>query len=417
MRKNNSLKKYPLDNSSLFYPIMATKKAQSIFRIEAEIDETVDRELLSRAVNGAVKRFPTFKVRLRKGYNWHYLEENEKEVLVFEDDGKLLRPINPFETNDYLFRLSYRENRIAMEIFHGLSDGTGAMTFLKAVVQKYREEQGVSFAGVEGAIDFCSTPDKDEIEDAFARYYTPVKFGSIDVKGLTGSAPHLLKGTIDENGYSAVRGECDYVDLSKAAKENGATFTAYVAGMLAYSIEKTDECKRPIVIMVPVNLRSVFPSKNVRNFVTFVRLVFKPSSLATIEDFVASAKEQLSKNATKEKLSAMISTTVRAEKTLLLRLSPLWLKEGIAKIIRVFLKSRQTIILSNLGRTDTPDGYGVKRTLFNVNVSKNAKVNLGVTSTSGRTLFSFTKSIVEDSLPLNFFDVLRSQGVAVETLK
>ncbi len=416
MEKKRTPKRYALDNSSLFYPIMATKKAQSIFRIEAELDETVSSELLSLAVNEAMDRFPTFKVRLKKGYNWHYLEENEKEVLVFPSDGKLLRPINPVETNDYLFRTSYRDNRIILEVFHGLCDGTGATIFLKGIVQKYREAQGRSFEGIDGAIDFDATPSESESEDAYARHYSPIKFGGIDVKGLTGSAPHLLTGTIDENGYSAIRGECNYSDASKIAKENGATFTAFTAGVLAYSIEKTDDCKRPIVMMVPVNLRSVFPSESVRNFVTFVRLVFRPRALKTLDDFVASAKEQLAVNATKEKLSAMISTTVRAEKTLLLRLTPLWFKTGVAKFIRLFLKSRQTIILSNLGRTDMPDGFGVKRVLFNVNVSKNAKVNLGVTSTGGRTLFSFTKSIVENDLPRNFFDVLRGIGVCVDEI-
>lgn len=416
MEKKRTPKRYALDNSSLFYPIMATKKAQSIFRIEAELDEPVSSELLSRAVNEAIDRFPTFKVRLKKGYNWHYLEENEKEVLVFPDDDKLLSPINPEETNDYLFRTSYQDNRIILEVFHGLCDGTGASIFLRGIVQKYREAQGRSLENVDGAIDFGTSPSESELEDAYARHYCPIKFGGIDVKGLTGCAPHLLSGTIDENGYSAIRGECDYSDASKIAKENDATFTAFTAGVLAYSIEKTDDCKRPIVMMVPVNLRSVFPSESVRNFVTFVRLVFKPRALKTLEDFVASAKEQLAANATKDKLSAMISTTVRAEKTLLLRLTPLWFKTGVAKFIRLFLKSRQTIILSNLGRTDMPDGFGVKRVLFNVNVSKNAKVNLGVTSTGGRTLFSFTKSIVENDLPRNFFDVLRGNGVCVDEI-
>lgn len=416
MNKNErNLKRYALDNSSLFYPIMATKKAQSIFRVEVELDETVSADLLSVAANGAINRFPTFKVRLKKGYAWHYLEENNEEVVISKDNGNLLRPINPDETNGFLFRVAYCGNRISLEVFHGLCDGNGAIVFLKGIVQKYRELQGRSFDNVDGAIDFSATDD-GEIEDSYLKHYSPIKFGGIDVKGLTGSAPHLLTGTIDENGYSSVRGECDYLSASKLAKENDATFTAYTAGLLAYAIEKTDDCKRPIVMMVPVNLRTVFPSSSVRNFVTFVRLVFKPLSLKTIEDFVASAKKQLAEKATKEKLSAMISTTVRAEKTSLLRLSPLWFKTGVAKFIRLFLKSRQTIILSNLGRTDMPDGYGVNRVFFNVNVSKNAKVNLGVTSTGGRTIFSFTKSIVENDLPQNFFDLLRSNGVSVESV-
>ena len=70
----------------------------------------------------------------------------------------------------------------------------------------------------------------------------------------------------------------------------------------------------------------------------------------------------------------MLATTVRTEKTGLLKIAPLWLKIAVAKTVRHFLKSRQTIIVSNIGKFDVPEEMGVEWASLNINVSKNAKI-------------------------------------------
>ena len=93
-REKQQLKRYPLDNSALFYPIMATKKAQSLFRITVRLKDEVDGNLLEEALNKVLYRFPTYKTRLKKGYAWHYLEENPERALVFKGLGAMLCPID-----------------------------------------------------------------------------------------------------------------------------------------------------------------------------------------------------------------------------------------------------------------------------------------------------------------------------------
>ena len=41
----------------------------------ARMDAPVDRAVLETAVNEVLKRFPTFAVKLRKGYSWYYFED------------------------------------------------------------------------------------------------------------------------------------------------------------------------------------------------------------------------------------------------------------------------------------------------------------------------------------------------------
>ena len=409
MRKKQTLKRYSLDNSALFYPIMATKKAQSLFRITVTLDDQIDGVVLEEALNKALDRFPTFRTRLKSGYAWHYLEENTARAKVFEGDLGLLKPIDPKDTNGYLFRFVYEGNRLYLEIFHGLCDGAGAVIFFRGVLQMYRTLQGVALEG--NLINFDEEATEDEIEDAFKRYYEPIKFSEVNLKELTGSAPQLIKGTLSKDGYKSGVYTASYKEVSQKAKEIGVSFTAYTAGAVAYAVDKMDYGKKPVVLMVPVNLRTVFPSNNVRNFVTFVRLSFKKGEFESLDEYALSASKQLKAKTEKRNLNAMLATTVRTEKTGLLKIAPLWLKMAVAKSVRHLLKSRQTVIVSNIGKFDAPAGVGVEKVVLNMNVSKNAKVNLGIISIGDKVTFTFTRSIVEDAFPEEFYNTLTSAGV------
>ena len=278
--------RFQLDHSAKFYPIMSTKKAQSLFRISALMKEDVDRDKLQIALNEVLPRFEAYSVRLKKGYAWHFFEHNDAPCKVF-DEGALLTPINPDETNGYWFRVSAAQNKIILEIFHALADGNGALAFLKSIVKRYREVCGFAVED-EGVIDWQSEPVSEEIEDGFEKNYKPIPLGQMNLKALAGKVPHRIKGTLSKDGYEVSEGVVKAGDVLKRAKEIGVSFTAYVAGVLAFSIEKTCANKVPIAVMIPVNLRALYPSKTMRNFVTFVRIILAPSEFKSID---ACAKE------------------------------------------------------------------------------------------------------------------------------
>ena len=409
MGKKEQLKKYNLDNSSLFYPIMATKKAQSLFRLTVVLCDQVDGEILRQAVQKTMDRFPIFKTELKMGYAWHYLSENTKEVKVFDKSKGVLAPIDPKETNGYLFRFVYEGNTITLDMFHGLCDGTGASIFFKGVLQQYRTLQGVEIGG-EYAVDFNEEFTEEENEDAFKRYYTPIKLKDADIKSLTGVKPQLITGTLNPEGYTTLTHFGSYADIGGLAKERGVTFTAFIAGVVAHSIALADYGKSPIVVMIPVNLRAVFPSKTMRNFASFVRLTFDRKDCGDVEECIKEASRQLKEKTNIEDLKKLLGTTVRSEKTLLLKIAPLWVKMAVAKFFRLFLKSRQTIIISNLGRMNVPEGLGVEKAIFNTNVSKNARTNMGIISLGDKVAISFTKTIIENKIADGLVSTIENMG-------
>lgn len=409
-RKTQKMR-FEIDHSAKFYPIMSTKKAQSLFRIYAIMYETVDKDKLQIALNDVLPRFEAYKVRLKKGYAWHFFEYNDAPCKVFAEET-LLKPINPDDTNGYWFRVSALGNKIVLEMFHALADGNGALAFLKSIVKRYRELLGIEVDD-EGTIDWQSQPHQEETEDSFEKNYKPISLGQMNLKALAGKVPHRIKGTLSKDGYEVSEGVADSADILKKAKEIGVSFTAYIAGVLAFSIEKTCKNKVPIAVMIPVNLRALYPSKTMRNFVTFVRVIFAPSSFESVEACAIEAQRQIKVLTANDKLDAFISTTVKAQRNWILKVVPLFLKTAILRLGRLFMRSRQTIIFSNLGNVVSPQSMGVERYVLNMNVSKNNTQNLGAITTNGKTTFAFTRAIKETSLPREFFAELEKHGIAV----
>lgn len=407
-------KRFAIDNSAKYYPIMSTKKAQSLFCISAKMYENVDKSVLEVALNDVLNRFQAYKVRLKKGYAWHFFEPNDAPAKVFGNEA-LLTPINPDDTNGYWFRVSAVGKLIKLEMFHALADGNGALMFLKSIVKRYRELLGFDVED-EGVIDWRSQSYDEEFEDSFEKNYKPISFGQMNLKALAGKVPHRIGGTTSAAGYRSSEAVADASDIVAKAKEIGVTFTAYLTGALAYTIEKTYANKKPIAVMVPVNLRALYPSKTMRNFVTFVRIVFLPLTCKSVEDCAKEAYRQLKIETAKDKLDAFISTTVRAQKNWLLKALPLFVKTALIRFGKLFMRSRQTIIFSNLGNVASPEDMGVDRYILNMNVSKNNVQNLGAITTNGKTNLGFTRYIEENDLPDAFFEVLEQKGIKLQRI-
>ena len=128
---------YPLDNAAQIFPLVSKKRDTNSFRFSAVLKEDVDPILLKQALKETLNRFPTFSVRLKKGVFWYYLEQNDKDVIIREEDPYFCESNDYSLQNDYLFNLSYYQKRIVIEIFHGLSDVNGGIEFFKSILYNY----------------------------------------------------------------------------------------------------------------------------------------------------------------------------------------------------------------------------------------------------------------------------------------
>ena len=126
-----------LDNAAQAFPAAAGKKDSRVFRFYCVLKETVDADTLQRALDLTMEKYPLFRSVLRKGLFWFYMEPRELPALVREEDRPPCSRIYVPDQKRLLFEVTYYKNRINLEVFHGLTDGTGAMQFLKELVRNY----------------------------------------------------------------------------------------------------------------------------------------------------------------------------------------------------------------------------------------------------------------------------------------
>jgi len=405
--KRHGVFKFQYDHSAKFYPILSTKKSQSNFTVGATLEDEVDAKLLEQAVGECAVRFPAFKVKQKRGYAWHYLIENNAPIKVFPLDKSTPCPIDKKETNGYLFKLTSGGNKIEMTIFHGLCDGNGALEFLKTIIFAYRLLQGVKIENADGILDHGEPFEPNELEDSFVSHYVPIKLGDVDLKKLLGGKPFRMKGKFLKGGTETDRLQVESAEILKRAKAIGVSFTAYITALIATALDGLDSNeKHDYVIMIPVNLRNLFESTSLRNFVTFIRVILKPHSFETIEGYALEAQKQIAEESSKEKMARFISTSVKAQKSVILKITPLFLKQFFVKLGRAFARSRQTIIFSNLGRVKVPNELKVNYFYVNMNTSKANAQNMSAVTTDGKSVFTLTRAIEEKDFSNSLFRLI-----------
>ena len=78
MSEAENLKWRKLDNSAKIFPLSAGRKYSTVFRISAVMKEEVSPVILEKAVNIALEKYSSFKVKMKYGFFWYYLEEINK---------------------------------------------------------------------------------------------------------------------------------------------------------------------------------------------------------------------------------------------------------------------------------------------------------------------------------------------------
>ena len=126
-----------LDNAAKLYSASSNKKDTRVFRFYCELKEQVQSELLQQALDQTVETFPTFLMVLRKGLFWHYLEPCNLRPVVKEEYKEPCSRLYIRDKKNLLFEVTYYQKRINFEVFHVLTDGTGATEFLKELVKNY----------------------------------------------------------------------------------------------------------------------------------------------------------------------------------------------------------------------------------------------------------------------------------------
>lgn len=398
-------KKIDLDLSALAYPMMTTRKTQSLYRFTVTLTYPVNQDLLQQAVEKALPRFPNFVTRLSRGFFWHKLTHNDNRVPVQKDSGKALAKLNEKQTAGFPFRVMFNDKTVILEVFHAITDGNVSVAFLKDIINAY--------LSLSGYIN-CDTPTEAAgvTSDAFIRHAEKTKLKNISLKDYAGVDSLSLANHSGFNEIALIEHPVSTDDLLARARAKNASITEYItaAYMCAIVSEQKLPLKRPLSIFIPVNLRRFFPTDTLCNFVTFERVCLQKGwSNPDFDAILESTKTQLRAKITKPALQHRIDSVVKCFTLPILKYCPLFIKEPIFRLgKRLFNKVRQTAIVSNMGAvTFSPEALPfIKDMQLFINISKNAPLNLGALSFNGITHLNFTRLLKKTCLPEKAYRLL-----------
>jgi len=418
--KRKKKKWYKLDNAATIYPVVMNRKWMAMFRLCATLDEVIDRDALARALKKALRRMPTFNVCVKRGFFWFYLEELSGIPPIEEDVANPCLPIDSKMNNGFLFRVRCHENRIALEFFHVLTDGTGGMRFLKTLVAEYLSiKYGAVIPRDDEILNCSEPPHAKEIEDFFPNVAGPISLsrGEPDAYRITGTEEY-------DQFMNIITGIADINAIAERARGMGVSVTHYLAAVMIQSISDIQKKEwsrfrrnKPIKICVPVNLRNFFPSKTLRNFASYVNpgVEFKYGDY-TLKEIAHAVKCYMGLEATPQKLRAKLTANVEAQRHPLLRRAPLFVKKmAMRAVYRATGDVQSSALLSNLGIVTLPREMEKHVTRFDFQLGPlfQNKVTCGLISYRGKAYINFTRTIRETDTERGFFTHLVEEGIPV----
>lgn len=406
-----------LDNAAKLYSASSNKKDTRVFRFYCELKEQVQSELLQQALDQTVETFPTFLMVLRKGLFWHYLEPCNLRPVVKEEYKEPCSRLYIRDKKTLLFEVTYYQKRINFEVFHVLTDGTGATEFLKELVKNYlylaHKEEGLEQVSLQPE----DMTVQDQEDDSFLKYY------SKDQKRPKKRKLHafqIRRKKKDGNRLHVHESIVSVQAILKRSRELGVSMTIFLTAIYMMAIHEEMskmQKKRSVILMVPVNLRKFFPSTSMLNFFNWIEPGYDFATQdGSFEAVLNHTKAFFEAELTKEKMSAHISELLALELHPILRLAPLELKNLCIQAGAKFSEKNVTAIFSNMSAVKMPESYVPYIERFGV-YTNTPKMELCLCSFQDKLSFAFTSRYDTENIERNFYRLLKEQGISVQKVE
>ncbi len=411
-------KRYRLDTAANLYPAIRGRKRPGVFRISATLTQPVRADLLQRALNTTLKRIPSFSVKLRSGLFWHYFVHSNDLLQVQEDGPNPCMVISSKKNNGFLIRVKYHGCRIAVEVFHSVSDGAGSIVFLKTLIAQYLNLLGHPIPPTEGILDCGETPDPSESKACFQVFAG----NSTTRSRRKPRAFHIRGSLIPPYSLNTITGTIPTKAIRSEAKKHSVSITEYMVAVYLFTLERIQfsEAPRrplPIIIQVPVNLRQFYKTKTLRNFSAFVSPGIEPSQgKYTFVEILNLVHHFLHYEVTEKHLRTQVAANVHSTKNPLIRITPLLIKNRLIHLGFKFLgPSSFTSTISNLGMINVPVEMAEHVETFDLTLSatQDTNVSCGMLGYAGEVRIFFSRVIEETHVEQEFFSFLVKQGLPV----
>ncbi len=404
-----------LDNSAKIFPISAGKKYSTVFRLSAVLKEKIKPEILKVAVNKALEQYEYFRVKLKNGFFWNYLEYNPKEIMIEEEKEYPCKYIEPKENNSYLFKVTYFDKKINIDIFHSLTDGNSGVMFFREIIYNYIElthkEEFQEELRIKRKFDIST-------EDSYIKNYNKKAKGNNSSR----KAYKLGGRKIKLGAISAIHEIIDLDQLKQEAKKYEATITQYLTAVLIYAIYQANylkyKGKKPIKVCIPVNLKKYFPSNTISNFFSYITVEaeMKKNNLDTFHKILDFVKKDFTKRLTPEEIQKTMSGNVKLGTNPFIKLIPLVVKKPIVRLSYLEIRKYTTTTFSNIGRIGIIGKYQkyIEDFLMLIAPEPVEKIKCSACSFENHIVFTFTSILDDCAIEKEFYEFLKEKNINVK---
>ncbi len=416
---DNTLFWFTLDNAAKIFPAVISDETPVVFRLTAILKEPVKLNAFQQAVIKTEKRFPYYKVRLKEGFFWYYLENLPGHIPLVPETNKLCRK---FSKNEMLVRILIRANRINLEFSHILTDGGGAFEFFRTLLIEYSRLCGVEVPAEYPYIKPDSPVLEEEYEDAYKRHFKE-EIPPVPKRSEAFHLPFKLNAKPRFRQFTAILSIEGMKQLAKTKKVN---ITVYLVAVYLYVLQEIFNSlppslkrrqKKCLRIQVPIDLRSVLPSKSLRNFSLFLMPeIDLRLGRYSFDEIIKTVYHQMQLESDEKLISKNIARNVGSEKKIYIRAIPLFIKSAVLRMKYYSLGTRQySGVITNLGMVSLPDQTAALIDHFIAippPPNKWLKINCGIIGFGDKMVLSFGNITKSRLFEEKFLAFLEAEGLS-----
>ena len=347
---------FAVDNASILFLSLLKPYHNNNFRFSVMLDAPVCPEALQKAVDRVTPRFPSVIARLRQDFLCYRQLPVEKPPQVMKDPG-MLHPMSPEELAESCFRVYYEGNTVFVEAFHAMTDGCGAIITVTTLIAEYMNIlTGVTTPAGPTRLDVSEGPKAEEVVDSF------LDFADAPPKHLPSRFSYLPpRDSGADWQVKEHRLTLDVAPALAAAKKNGVSLNTMLTAALAETVmelqmQTVPGKKKPVRIMVPVDLRRLTGSRTLRNFSLYTLPTMEASQYGLpFPELCRIFGDQLKQQLSKEALMGMVSYNVKSQNAWYFKIVPWKVKAALLRLgYKFFGESNSSLTLTNLGPVDFP---------------------------------------------------------------
>jgi len=415
MEKELKKKWRKLDNSAKIFPLNESRRYSTVFRYSVILKENVDKKILEKAVDKALNRYKAFKVRMRSGFFWDYFDENPKKPVIEEEYFYPCKKIDPISNHEYLFKVTYFERKINIDVFHSLTDGNGALVFFREIVYNYLEIKHPELMDKE---ERKARKIEVDTEDSYlANFDKKTKKNKGNPKGYVLKGRELKLGQVSANHLLI-----DSNDLKKECEKHNLSTTQYLTAVLIYSVYNANikkynkSNKKPLKVCIPVNLKKYYKSKTMANFFSYISVDADMETCKSFEKIVDFVRAEFEHKLTEEEILKTMSNNVKIGKNIFISFIPLFLKRIIIRSIYREIQRHLSITYSNVGKVGIIGKYQDYIDYFLVMIAPEyiEKIKCSSCTFKDKIALSFTSILNDNSIEKYYYNYLISNDVKVE---